>query len=298
VDALQVKEDGVYVDCTFGRGGHSREILRRLGGAGRLLALDRDPTAVVAAQDITDMRFTALNASFGQLQQTLARLGIERADGVLMDLGVSSPQLEDAGRGFSFKLDGPLDMRMDTSRGITAAQWLATASENQIGEVIKTYGEERFARQIARAVVAARSRGALDTTRQLAQIVEDAVRTREPGQHPATRTFQAVRIFINQELEELSLALAHSLELLREGGRLVAISFHSLEDRIVKRFMRDNAQPAPVPRGLAVREADRAPPRLRLIGKPIRASQAEITANPRARSAVLRVAEKLAQACL
>jgi 16S rRNA (cytosine1402-N4)-methyltransferase len=296
VDALQVKEDGVYVDCTFGRGGHSREILRRLGGAGRLIALDRDPAAVVAAQDITDTRFTALDASFGQLRQALAGRGIERVDGVLMDLGVSSPQLEDAGRGFSFKLDGPLDMRMDTSRGITAAQWLATASENQIGEVIKTYGEERFARQIARAVVAARSRGALDTTRQLAQIVEDAVRTREPGQHPATRTFQAVRIFINQELEELSLALAHSLELLREGGRLVAISFHSLEDRIVKRFMRDNAQPAPVPRGLAVREADRAPPRLRLIGKPIRASQAEIAANPRARSAVLRVAEKLARA--
>ena len=288
----------MYVDCTFGRGGHSREILRRLGGAGRLLALDRDPAAVAAAQDITDTRFTALSASFGQLRRTLAGLGIERVNGVLMDLGVSSPQLEDAGRGFSFKLDGPLDMRMDTSRGITAAQWLATASENQIGEVIKTYGEERFARQIARAVVAARSRGAVDTTRQLAQIVEDAVRTREPGQHPATRTFQAVRIFINQELEELSLALAQSLELLQEGGRLVAISFHSLEDRIVKRFMRDNAQPAPVPRGLAVREADRAPPRLRLIGKPIRASQAEFAANPRARSAVLRVAEKLAQACV
>ena len=298
VDALQVKGDGVYVDCTFGRGGHSREILRRLGGAGRLIALDRDPAAMAAAQNIDDARFTAVNASFGQLRDVLAGRGIDRLNGVLMDLGVSSPQLEDAGRGFSFKLDGPLDMRMDTSCGITAAQWLATASENQIGEVIKTYGEERFARQIARAVVAARSRGALDTTRQLAQIVEDAVRTREPGQHPATRTFQAVRIFINQELEELSLALAHSLELLREGGRLVAISFHSLEDRIVKRFMRDNAQPAPVPRGLAVREADRAPPRLRVIGKPIRASQAEITANPRARSAVLRVAEKLAQACV
>jgi 16S rRNA (cytosine1402-N4)-methyltransferase len=161
VDTLQVKEDGVYVDCTFGRGGHSREILRRLGGTGRLLALDRDPAAVAAAQDITDTRFTALSASFGQLRRTLAGLGIERVNGVLMDLGVSSPQLEDAGRGFSFKLDGPLDMRMDTSRGITAAQWLATASENQIGEVIKTYGEERFARQIARAVVAARSRALL-----------------------------------------------------------------------------------------------------------------------------------------
>jgi 16S rRNA (cytosine1402-N4)-methyltransferase len=298
VDALEVKADGVYADCTFGRGGHSREVLRRLGSRGRLLALDRDLGAVAAAQQIADARLLVLHASFGRLQEALGAEGIAQVDGILMDLGVSSPQLEDAGRGFSFRLEGPLDMRMDSSRGITAAQWLASASEQQIGEVIKTYGEERFARQIARAVVAARSRGAVDTTRQLAQIVEDAVRTREPGQHPATRTFQAVRIFINQELEELSLALAQSLELLQEGGRLVAISFHSLEDRIVKRFMRDNAQPAPVPRGLAVREADRAPPRLRLIGKPIRASQAEFAANPRARSAVLRVAEKLAQACV
>jgi 16S rRNA (cytosine1402-N4)-methyltransferase len=183
---------------------------------------------------------------------------------------------------------------MDTSRGITAAQWLATASENQIGEVIKTYGEERFARQIARAVVAARSRGAIDTTGQLAKIVAQAVRTREPGQNPATRTFQALRIFINQELEELSLGLAQCLELLKEGGRLVVISFHSLEDRIVKRFMRDNAQPAPVPRGLAVREADREPPPLRVVGKPMRPSEAEVRANPRARSAMLRVAERLA----
>jgi 16S rRNA (cytosine1402-N4)-methyltransferase len=298
VDALQVKANGVYVDCTFGRGGHSGEILRRLGSHGRLIALDRDPAAVAAAKEWTDGRFVAVHASFGQLRDALAEQGIELADGVLMDLGVSSPQLEDAGRGFSFRLDGPLDMRMDVSRGITAAQWLASASENEIAEVIKTYGEERFARQIARAIVAARSRGALHSTRELAQIVEDAVRTREPGQDPATRTFQAIRVFINQELEELSLALAQSLELLQEGGRLVAISFHSLEDRIVKRFMRDNAQPAPVPRGLAVREADRAPPRLRLIGKPIRVSQAEFAANPRARSAVLRVAEKLAQACV
>jgi 16S rRNA (cytosine1402-N4)-methyltransferase len=296
VDALQVKEDGVYVDCTFGRGGHSREILRRLGAHGRLVALDRDPEAVAAAQDIADARFMPVHASFSRLREALAGRGIELVDGVLMDLGVSSPQLEDAGRGFSFRLDGPLDMRMDVSRGITAAQWLASASENDIEEVIRAYGEERFAKQIARAVVAARSRGALDTTRQLAQIVADAVRTREPGQDPATRTFQAIRIFINQELEELSLALTQGLELLRDGGRLVVISVHSLEDRIVKRFMRDNAQPAPVPRGLAVREADRVPPRMRLIGKPLRASQAEIAANPRSRSAMLRVAEKLARA--
>jgi 16S rRNA (cytosine1402-N4)-methyltransferase len=293
VDALQVKAEGVYVDCTFGRGGHSREILGRLGSCARLLALDRDPEALTAAREIIDARFTAKHASFGRLREVLGAEGIARVDGILMDLGVSSPQFEDAGRGFSFRWDGPLDMRMDWSHGVTAAQWLASASEKQIGEVIKTYGEERFARQIARAIVAARSGRALDSTRQLAQIVEDAVRTREPGQHPATRTFQAIRIFINQELEELSLALSQCPELLEDGGRLVVISFHSLEDRMVKRFMRDQAQPMPVPRGLAVREADREPPRLRLIGTPVRPSQSETAANPRARSAVMRVAEKL-----
>jgi 16S rRNA (cytosine1402-N4)-methyltransferase len=293
VDALQVKAEGVYVDCTFGRGGHSREILRRLGSRARLFALDRDPEAFAAAQEIVDARFTPLHASFGRLREVLGSEGISRVDGILMDLGVSSPQFEDPERGFSLRWDGPLDMRMDSSRGATAAQWLANASENQIREVIKTYGEERFARQIARAIVAARSGRALHSTRQLAQVVEDAVRTREPGQHPATRTFQAIRIFINQELEELSLGLSQCPELLEEGGRLVVISFHSLEDRIVKRFMRDQAQPPPVPRGLAVREADREPPKLRLIGTPVRPSQSEIAANPRARSAVMRVAEKL-----
>ena len=293
VDALAVKGEGVYVDCTFGRGGHSREILRRLGGGGRLVALDRDPDALESTRDIEDARLTALHASFGRMRDALFEHGIERVDGCLMDLGTSSPQLGDARRGFSFRLDGPLDMRMDPSRGVTAAQWLATAAENHIGEVIKLYGEERFARQIARAIVAARSRRTIDSTRQLAQIVEDAVRTREPGQDPATRTFQAIRIFINQELEELSLALPQALELLREGGRLVVISFHSLEDRMVKRFMRDNSQPAPVPRGLAVREDERKPPRLRLIGKPVRPGSSELGANPKARSAILRIAEKI-----
>jgi 16S rRNA (cytosine1402-N4)-methyltransferase len=265
-----------------------------LGARGRLVALDRDPVAVGAGADIADTRFTIAHASFTQLIQVLSAQTIDRVDGILMDLGVSSPQLEDAARGFSFKLNGPLDMRMDVTRGMTAAQWLASASENQIGEVIRTYGEERFAQPIARAIVAARSRGAIGTTRELAQIVAQAVRTREPGQDPATRTFQAIRIFINQELEELSLALAQCLNALSAGGRLAVISFHSLEDRIVKRFMRSHSQPAPVPRGLAVREVDRAPPKLRLIGKAQRASAAEIAANPRARSAVLRVAERLA----
>jgi len=282
------------VDCTFGRGGHSREILARLGARGRLLALDRDTDAVAAAAEIADPRFAIVHATFAQLAQVLPAQHIDRVNGILMDLGVSSPQLEEAARGFSFRLDGPLDMRMDVTRGLTVAEWLATASENQIGEVIRTYGEERFAQPIARAIVAARSRGALRTTRELAQIVAQAVRTREPGQDPATRTFQALRIFINQELEELSLALEQCLHALAAGGRLAVISFHSLEDRIVKRFMRGHSQPAPVPRGLAVKEADRAPPKLRLIGKAQRASAAEIAANPRARSAVLRIAERLA----
>ena len=282
------------MDCTFGRGGHSREILARLGARGRLLALDRDTDAVAAAAEIADPRFAIVHATFAQLAQVLPAQHIDRVNGILMDLGVSSPQLEEAARGFSFRLDGPLDMRMDVTRGLTVAEWLATASENQIGEVIRTYGEERFAQPIARAIVAARSRGALRTTRELAQIVAQAVRTREPGQDPATRTFQALRIFINQELEELSLALEQCLHALAAGGRLAVISFHSLEDRIVKRFMRGHSQPAPVPRGLAVKEADRAPPKLRLIGKAQRASAAEIAANPRARSAVLRIAERLA----
>ena len=293
VDALEVRAHGVYADCTFGRGGHSREVLRRLGSRGRLLALDRDLEAVAAAQQIADARLLVMHASFGRLQEALGAEGIVQVDGILMDLGVSSPQLEDAGRGFSFRLEGPLDMRMDSSRGITAAQWLASASEQQIREVIKTYGEERFARQIARAIVTARSGRALNSTRELAQIVEDAVRTREPGQDPATRTFQAIRVFINQELEELSLALSQSLELLAEGGRLVVISFHSLEDRIVKRFLRRHAQPAPVPRGLAVRESEREAAKLVLVGKPVRPGQSEIASNPRVRSAIMRVAEKL-----
>jgi 16S rRNA (cytosine1402-N4)-methyltransferase len=289
-----VKADGIYVDCTFGRGGHSRAILAQLSERGRLIALDRDPAAVQAAADIDDARFCVRHSSFASVAAVLQELGVSRVDGVLLDLGVSSPQLEEPERGFSFRLDGPLDMRMDTSRGPTAAQWLATASETHIGEVIKTYGEERFAGQIARAIVAARSRGAVDTTRKLAQIVGQAVRTREPGQDPATRTFQALRIFLNQELEELSLALQAALDLLKAGGRLVVISFHSLEDRIVKRFMRDNSQPPALPKGLAVRESERPRPKLRLVRKPVRPGAGEIAENPRSRSAILRVAERMA----
>ena len=294
VDALNVKSDGVYVDCTFGRGGHSRAILRRLGERGRLIALDRDVDAVRAAADVEDARFAIRHASFARIGEVLRELGVGEVDGMLLDLGMSSPQLEDGARGFSFRLEGPLDMRMDVSQGMTAAEWLATASEGQIGEVIASYGEERFAKQIARALVAARSRGAIDTTGQLAKIVAQAVRTREPGQNPATRTFQALRIFINQELEELSVALSNSLSLLKAGARLVVISFHSLEDRIVKRFMHEHSHSAPVPRGLPLRESERIPPKLRLVGKPMRPSAQEVADNPRSRSAILRTAERVA----
>jgi 16S rRNA (cytosine1402-N4)-methyltransferase len=261
-----------------------------------LIALDRDPDAVRAGEMIGDARFTMLHSPFSGLAAVLAEAGVERADGILLDLGVSSPQLDDAVRGFSFRVDAPLDMRMDTSCGITAAQWLASAPESEIREVIKNYGEERFAKQIAAAIVAARARGPVGTTRQLAAIVAEAVPTREPRQDPATRTFQAIRIHVNQELEELSLALPQCIDLLVPGGRLVAISFHSLEDRIVKRILRLQATADPLPRRLPVKARDIAPPRLKLIGRAQRATASEIAANPRARSAVMRVAERTGDA--
>jgi 16S rRNA (cytosine1402-N4)-methyltransferase len=291
VDALAIKPGGVYVDATFGRGGHSRLILARLGEQGRLIALDRDPQAVAAGRDIGDARLVVRHAAFSGLRQVLDVMGVKAVDGVLMDLGVSSPQLDDAARGMSFRFDAPLDMRMDTSRGKTAAQWLAQASQRQIAEVIKNYGEERFASEIAKAIVAARSRGPIATTRQLAEIVAQAVRTREQGQHPATRSFQAIRIYINQELEELSLALPRCLDALKPGGRLVVISFHSLEDRIVKRFFRDEARPR-VPARLPLRAAEMPPGRLQPVGKPVRPGAQEVADNPRARSAIMRVAER------
>jgi 16S rRNA (cytosine1402-N4)-methyltransferase len=296
VDALAISADprraaGSYVDATFGRGGHSRLILERLGANGRLIALDRDPQAVAAAQRISDARFCMVHASFDELAEVLARRGLQGVDGVLLDLGVSSPQLDDAARGFSFRRDGPLDMRMDTSRGQTAAQWLETAGEAEIREVIRDYGEERFAKQIAKAIVAARQGRPIVSTGQLADIVGAAVRTREKHKDPATRTFQALRIYVNQELAHLSLALPQILELLNPGARLAVISFHSLEDRIVKRFMRDCVR-ADVPVRLPLRERELPPPRLRLIGKPARPSEREIADNPRARSATLRVAER------
>ncbi|MGE5026861.1 MAG: 16S rRNA (cytosine(1402)-N(4))-methyltransferase RsmH [Betaproteobacteria bacterium] len=292
VDALNIRSDGVYVDCTFGRGGHSRLILQRLGERGRLIALDRDPAGVKEARNIADQRFRIVHSAFGRLGEVLQELGVARVDGVLLDLGVSSPQLDEAERGFSFRLDGPLDMRMDTSRGQTAAAFLAEASEQQLWGVIKDYGEERFAKQIARAIVAARTGEPIVTTRQLSQIVAKAVKSREPHQDPATRTFQALRIYLNQELEELSLVLPQCVEALAPSGRLVVISFHSLEDRMVKRAMRDAAQPATLPAKLPVRAAELPAPRLRLVGKAVRPSADEVSANPRSRSAVMRVAER------
>lgn len=298
VDALAVKPDGVYVDATFGRGGHSRLILSRLGEQGRLVALDRDPAAVVSGEAITDQRFCIRHGSFSQMQWILQQLGIAKIDGVLLDLGVSSPQLEEISRGFSFRAGGPLDMRMDTTSGQTAAEWLAVVTEEQLERVIKEYGEERFARQIARAIVAARARQPIVTTSQLAEIVSEVVRTRqrESIRHPATRTFQAIRIFLNRELEELSLVLPQCVELLNPGGRLVVISFHSLEDRMVKQFMRKAASTDELPRGVPLREKDvqrLSKQTLRVIGRAVRPGEREVEENARARSAVMRVAEKV-----
>jgi 16S rRNA (cytosine1402-N4)-methyltransferase len=288
IDALAVQADGIYVDGTFGRGGHSRLILERLGAAGRLIALDRDPQAAEAARAIADPRFTFFKASFSDLSMVPARV-----QGMLFDLGVSSPQLDDPGRGFSFRHDGPLDMRMDPEAGMSAADWLATAEEQEIRGVIRDYGEERFAKQIAAAIVAARRREPIVRTRQLADLVAQTVRTREPGQDPATRTFQALRIHVNRELEEVSLMLPQAVARLAPKGRLAVISFHSLEDRIVKRFLQGQARPE-MPRRLPLRASEMPQPVLTIVGRAQRASPEETRRNPRARSATLRVAERTA----
>lgn len=295
VDALNVRADGVYVDGTFGRGGHSRLLLSKLGQQGRLIALDRDLAAIAHAQSITDPRFTIVHAHFSNMQAVLSDVGIAAVDGVLLDLGISSPQIDQGERGFSFRFDGPLDMRMDQSRGKTAAQWLATMTEKQLIEVIRDYGEERFAKQVARAIIKEREDGhAITTTGQLAKVVASAIPKIEPGQNPATRTFQALRIFVNQELEELSLVLPDCLRLLNTGGRLAVISFHSLEDRVVKRFIQSEQDRDNLPVGLPIRAKDLPQSRLLAVGKAIKPTAAEIKANVRSRSAVLRVAERTA----
>ncbi|QRM20690.1 16S rRNA (cytosine(1402)-N(4))-methyltransferase RsmH [Dechloromonas sp. TW-R-39-2] len=293
VDSLAIKADGVYMDATFGRGGHSRRILSSLNEKGRLVAVDRDPYAIAAGAAIADSRFQLVHRAFGEIGEAAAEAGVRGVDGILFDVGVSSPQIDDGERGFSFRQDAPLDMRMDTTQGETAAEWLARAEIRDITEVIRNYGEERFAFQIAKKVVAARLEQPIVTTGQFAALVRETVRTREPGQDAATRSFQALRIHINQELRQLEVALPQALELLQPGGRLVVISFHSLEDRIVKNFMREQSTADNLPKNLPLR-ADQLPkPKLRLIGKMIKPSAAEVAANPRARSAVMRVAEKI-----
>ena len=292
VDALAIKPDGIYVDCTFGRGGHSALILKQLGANGRLIVLDKDTTAVAHGKLWRDARFHIEHSGFTHLADVLRELGVESVDGILLDLGVSSPQLDEAARGFSFRFDAPLDMRMDTSRGMTAAQWLETADEGLLTEVIRDYGEERFAKQIARAVVTARAIQPIQTTGQLVELVSKTVRTREAGKNPATRTFQAIRIYLNQELEELEQVLPQCVAHLKTGGRLVVISFHSLEDRLVKHFIRDMVEADKLPRNVPIRASEVPQGKMKLIGRAVRAGDAELQVNPRARSAMMRVAER------
>lgn len=296
LDALQIKQDGLYVDGTFGRGGHAAAVLERLRDRGRLLAFDKDPEALAFAADRfgNESRLLMRRGSFGNLESVVTELGWQgKVDGILLDLGVSSPQLGDAARGFSFMADGPLDMRMDTTGGVSAADWLAAATTEEIADVLWRFGEERYSRRIARAVVARRAVEPVRTTRQLAELIASAVPGRGAKKHPATRSFQAIRIFINQELGDLEAVLPQAVEVLAPGGRLAVISFHSLEDRIVKRFIRDQQRGPQLPPDLPVVPQAFAP-RLRAVGKAIRPGADEVRGNPRARSAVLRVAERVA----
>lgn len=293
--ALNIKDEGRYLDATFGRGGHSQGIMKQLGQTGRLYAMDKDPMAILSAVERmgVESRFVIRQDSFAELDQFLLSEGVnDGIDGVLMDLGVSSPQLDDPERGFSFSDDGPLDMRMDADHGETAAQWINHAAADEIAYVLKTYGEERFAKRIANAIVARREAQPFTTTADLASVVSAANPRWEKHKNPATRSFQAIRIYINQELDDLEIGLKKAVDALRSGGRLVVISFHSLEDRLVKRFIRSLSQPARIPKRLPVMDSgSRAV--LRVIGKPIKPSEQETRRNPRARSAVLRIAEKL-----
>lgn len=295
VEALSVKPDGIYLDGTFGRGGHSRAILARLTEQGRLFSLDRDPAAVAAGKELAeqDARFFMEQGNFAELERFVLEWGIEEGlDGILLDLGVSSPQLDDPDRGFSFMEEGPLDMRMNPTQGVSAAEWLAEAPEREMARVFWEYGEERFARRIARSIAMTRQHQRLDTTAQLAQLIEGTVGRREKNKHPATRCFQAIRIYINNELASLEKGLAAAIRWLRPGGRLVTISFHSLEDRLVKRTIREAARPGVVRRNIPQHPA--LEPSLKAVGKAIRPSERELSVNPRARSAVMRIAEKLA----
>jgi 16S rRNA (cytosine1402-N4)-methyltransferase len=297
VAMLVTDPQAVYVDATYGRGGHARAILRELGPAGRLIALDRDPDAAIDAASVTDARFEFVRSRFSRLGDVLDARSIPRIAGLLMDLGVSSPQLDDAARGFSLRLDGPLDMRMDPDSGPSVAQWLARADQTEVRRVLREYGDERFAASIAKAIVARQSAGRpMERTSELAQVVARAIPIKDrkdPDQHPATRTFQALRIFINQELEELALTLQASVVRMAPGARLVVVSFHSLEDRIVKRFIESHSRPERALGRLPLRASELPPPRLRALAR-VRPDAAEIAANPRSRSALMRVAERTA----
>lgn len=298
VNALNVRQNGIYIDGTFGRGGHSRLILSQLGEEGRLIAIDRDPQAIAAAESISDPRFSIIHGPFSELADYVDRLGLRgKIDGILLDLGVSSPQLDDAQRGFSFMRDGPLDMRMDPSRGQSASEWLLKAEEEDIAWVLKTFGEERFAKRIARAIVERNKEQPLTRTKELAELIAAATPVKDKHKHPATRSFQAIRIYINSELEEIERALVGALTALAEGGRLSVISFHSLEDRIVKRFIRQQSQGPKVPAGIPLTEEQirqLGGKKLKALGK-MMPSQQEIGDNARARSSVLRIAERTAQ---
>ncbi len=294
VAALNIRTDGTYVDATFGRGGHSAEILSHLDESGRLFAFDRDPQAIALGKEAfcSESRLTLIHSEFSRMAEKLDQVaGVDRIDGVLMDLGVSSPQLDQAERGFSFMRDGELDMRMDTTQGQSAAEWLAMVEQHELVRVLFELGEEKFARRIARAIVEERAENKIETTLQLAKIVADATPKKDKNKHPATRTFQAIRLFINQELFEVSKALPQALALLNEGGRLAVISFHSLEDRIVKRFIRQHSTPNLPPRNIPVTDEHYLTP-LKAIGKAIKPSKDEIARNPRSRSSVLRIAER------
>lgn len=295
VGGLNIQPEGIYIDGTFGRGGHSRLILSQLGETGRLIAIDRDPQAIAAAEQIDDPRFSIIHGPFSQLGDYVESLGlVGKIDGILLDLGVSSPQLDDAERGFSFMRDGPLDMRMDPSQGESAAQWLMRAAEEDIAFVIKTYGEEKFGKRIARAIVERNRLAPMTRTKELAEVIAAAMPVKDKHKHPATRSFQAIRIWINSELEEIERALASSIKALAPKGRLSIISFHSLEDRLVKRFMRTHSRGVQVPAGVPMTEAQiqaLGGRELRSLGKSV-PGPAEVADNPRARSSVLRVAER------
>ena len=294
VDALNIQPDGVYLDGTFGRGGHSEAILARLSKQGCLLALDRDPEAVNSGKEKLgeDPRFSIVHGEFAEMERYVREWGVEEGlDGILLDIGVSSPQLDDPVRGFSFMGDGPLDMRMNPLQGVSAEEWLAEAPERELTRVFREFGEERHARRIARSIVCTRQKQRLETTGQLARLIEETIGRREKNKHPATRCFQAIRIFINDELAQLAQGLGEAIKLLRPGGRLVVISFHSLEDRLVKRTIREAARPGQVRRNIPQHPDHK--PLLKPIGRAIKASETELSVNPRARSAVMRIAEKL-----